>query len=233
MDWSIIIRYYNIFILLNLILLPSYCYSLLRTATDNDDSTGWEECQYLTVWGSCRSCLNADYNNTWCSNGGLCFSRTNVSNARLCQYECSSHMVNSADDCSSNSVTTLTVAFSFLLLVLCPLCVVSGCIYITAFRCRRSAKVGVDSDEPIPVLQLATMTQTGVTFTEIPVMASAEVLDPRVCTDVVPDSIMPTAVPAATSGSIYSNGTFSGHRSVRPSTTHLTSTAAAPSRYYI
>eukprot|EP00981_Chlorochromonas_danica_P011454 scaffold4011_cov197-Ochromonas_danica.AAC.36 len=232
MDWSIIIRYCIIFIPLNLFLLPSCNCSLLRTA-DNDDFSGWEGCHYLTVWGSCNSCLNADYNNTWCSNGGLCFSRTNVSNARLCQYECSSHMVYSADDCSSDSVSSLAVAFSFLLLVLCPLCVVSGCIYITAFRCRRSAKVGVDSDDPIPVLQLATMTQTGVTFTEIPVMANAEVLDSIICTDTVPDSIMPTAVPAVTSGSIYSNGNFGVRHSVRPSTTHLTSTTATPSRYYI
>lgn len=174
------------------------------------------ECIYDTGWTTCGGCLSI-HNNTWCGSSSKCFSITNATNAVLCQTSCSRGLESDHHQCSQETVSIVAVVFSFIILIICPLCIISGCIYVAVFKCRGSAKVGISPNIPIPghpapqplpcshltppaVLEVHNAPRQPIAFAEIPAMAEVEVIatSGRYHSDVP----MTSAVPLAT-GSLY------------------------------
>lgn len=85
-----------------------------------------------------------------------------------------SKLVTRLDDCREVSVDIAAIIFSFILLVLCPMCIISGCIYVVVLKCHSRNKVSVEPYQPMPILHVLNVTSSSAeTHAEVPVMAHA------------------------------------------------------------
>jgi hypothetical protein len=162
----------------------SKSHSLLRNDRIHSEDTHNDSCVVITDRISCSECLT--FNNTWCDKYNKCFSNADAKNAAICEENCDINLIVNKDDCktSDDSISIFPLFFSFLVIVLCPLCTISGCIYLLVFRCRGVGKVAV-SPEPIPVLHVAdgntlfaTVTTPHIAYAEVSPITDVQTMPP-------------------------------------------------------
>ncbi len=143
---------------------------LSAVVTESDSSESL--CIYLDHITTCNGCMNYEsysftdlslYNATaWCVSSGECLGfNTSYGSAynnasyteKICGGDCRISLVKRVRDCplESEALNIPALAFSFVLFVLCPLCILSGCVYFLALRCRANNKIAID-DDPVPVV---------------------------------------------------------------------------------
>ncbi|RYH05121.1 hypothetical protein EON65_45610 [archaeon] len=145
-----------------------------------------DDCTPLSVWASCGTCLSHNMNNTWCSTNSFCFSNENATSATACRDNCGddSKLITSSDDCKEVPINIAAIIFSFILLVFCPMCLISGCIYVVVLRCQGKNKVAVEPYQPLPVLHVLNVTTNSAdTHADVPVLAHAAMVFPGDSTD--------------------------------------------------
>lgn len=103
---------------------------------------------------------------TWCTKPEFCFLEDGSENAETCLDKCSGgyYVDGELGKCDDSAYTVGAVIVSFMLLVLCPLCLACGCCYVMVVRCRNMVdnKIAADntaavfggSSVPIPLLQV-------------------------------------------------------------------------------
>ncbi len=91
-------------------------------------------------WG-CNRCLGVAVNTTWCSNFG-CYQHHSFNNscAHLCDVPRYT-VLTEVGQCSAGRSGAVALVAAFILLILCPLCIIGTCIYIIALKCRAKSKV--------------------------------------------------------------------------------------------
>jgi hypothetical protein len=105
-------------------------------------------CQKFSA-SSCLACLNTASNITlkyfWCSKPGFCYEGLTHplnSTGSPCQSMCPIGVVYSSTDsnykseCDSLDLDVQSLIVTFVILIVCPLCVVTGCLYVVLYRCR-------------------------------------------------------------------------------------------------
>lgn len=121
---------------------------------------------------NCYDCLAANNdttqlgNYTWCTKPEFCFLMDGSENGNTCFKKCFGGYYRDGKSarCDDSNYTIGAVIVSFVLLVICPLCLACGCCYVIVIRCRNLVenKVAADneiiafagSSVPIPLLQV-------------------------------------------------------------------------------
>lgn len=136
-------------------------------------------CVPILLSSTCRQCMSLP-NTTYCPRSATClYVRNNGTYIEpyqfqsICDAECVGRLLYSTDQCSKETVDVTALVFSFILLILCPLCIISGCLYMIVLRCRGHSKIAVDGEA------VAVVATAGIVVHEahhIPVMATAQVI---------------------------------------------------------
>lgn len=114
----------------------------------------------------CGTCLNSTSDNFWCSNPQFCFLNSSSENYLSCSSKCNGNLLTSADKSSCNQINYPmgVIVVSFIIMILCPLCILCGCVYVVVMRCRFLTinKVGIAPQEveSIPMQQVYAATAT-------------------------------------------------------------------------
>lgn len=125
------------------------------------------------AYHDCFECLDANNNvshgnYTWCTKPNFCFLMDGSENANDCTIECSGEWYGSGEvgKCDDSTYAVGALIVSFILLVLCPLCLTCGCCYVIVVRCRNMVDNKIAADNsiatfsagggsvPIPLLQV-------------------------------------------------------------------------------
>jgi len=199
------------------------CHNYWNTIDHFNSQSDEKSCYAQEQLNSCDSCLAQD-NTVWC-NSGRCM-KYNTSYVE-CNGNCSSSTL-SRNNCGSLVLSIIAVIFSFILLIVCPLCVFGACVIIIIARCRTYNKIVADcndTSEPIPVLQLHSTGLIPIEAQTQPMIASARIITDAEAQQYEEEPASAFAVPVQVTGPI--NGIFVNNRAI-PATGMIVTSISAP-----
>lgn len=136
------------------------------------------QCSAVENWDSCGTCLSKD-NTIWCDTGHCFIYNNSLSPSIACNGNCTSYY-SSSGQCNPLVLNIIAIVFSFILLIVCPLCVLGACVIIVIARCRSYNKIAADMADfppgPIPILPLHATASIPIPMIPQPYMASARIL---------------------------------------------------------
>lgn len=148
--------------------------SLGNTSSYNDTSQMCSESFQDYQMLSCKPCLNQYSNSVFCPRKGCIFYPSQIGSKEFsnsCAGYCNETIITKLVDCSSAQISLIGVIISFVLLIICPISIFIGCIYLGTRSCRIRSKVGVWNSENIPFVHVS-----NVDYLDVPVIAQVQVI---------------------------------------------------------